>query len=449
MPSPSSAEHNPQKLLKIADYNQQFYTKSAGRNPQKSLYFLIIQRFLVFLHHRKKVAKYMKKLIDTYYQRLESVNTKFVRYLHDKIPWHNNLNMILGCRGVGKTTMMLQHILINNEMETSLYVTSDHPYFTSTTLLDLAEYFYHHGGQHLYIDEVHKYPRWSREVKAIHDTYPTLKLTLSGSSMIDIIRGLEVDLSRRALVFRLEPMSFREYVNFSQGTNIQPSTLDGIISGKIRSLPELEHPLLAFNDYLKIGNYPFFLEPEYQQRLDTVVSQTLEVDIPNQVKIALPTARKLKKLMYVVAQSTPFKPNYSNLGRTLEMDRSMVAEVMNYLERAGLLRLLREDDDIMDRFTKVEKVYLNNTNLCYSLCDDEPDKGTLRETFFFSQVATGHRVSASPVSDFIVDGHTFEVGGKNKTRKQVANIKDAYVVKDDTLYPYLNIIPLWMFGLLY
>lgn len=391
----------------------------------------------------------MKKLVDAYYQQLGLVNTRFVRYLHDKIPWQNNLNLILGCRGVGKTTLMLQHILLSKEDDTSLYVTSDHPYFTSTTLLDLAEYFYNHGGRQLYIDEVHKYPGWSREVKAIHDTYPALKLVLSGSSMIDIIRGLEVDLSRRALVYRLEPMSFREYVNFTQGTDIQPCSLDSILAGKVRDIGGLEHPLQRMDEFLKTGNYPFLGHPEFQQRLDAVVSQTLDVDIPNQANISLATARKLKKLMYVVAQSTPFKPNYSNIGRTLEMDRAMVAEVMSYMERAGLLRLLREDDDIMDRFTKVEKVYLNNTNLCYSLCDDEPDRGTLRETFFFSQVATGHRVSASPVADFIVDGHTFEVGGRNKTRKQVAGVKDAYVVKDDTLYPYLKIIPLWMFGLLY
>ena len=444
-----TAAHNLQNNKKNVDYIQRFCQKIAECNPQKCSLFLLFQRFLVFLQHSNEGTKNMKKLIDAYYQRLGLIKTDFVRYLHDKIPWQNNLNMILGCRGVGKTTMMLQHILINNEEDTSLYVTSDHPYFTSTTLLELAEYFYHHGGQHLYIDEVHKYPGWSREVKEIHDTYPTLQLTLSGSSMIDIIRGLEVDLSRRALVYRLEPMSFREYVNFSQGTNIQPKAIDVVLSGKIQGIPEMEHPLQLFSDYLATGNYPFFGEPGYQQRLDAVVSQTLEVDIPNQVKITLPTARKLKKLMYVLAQSTPFKPNYSNLGRTLEMDRTMVAEVMYYLERAGLLRLLREDDDILDRFTKVEKVYLNNTNLCYSLCDNEPDKGTIRETFFFSQVAIGHRVSASPAADFIVDGHTFEVGGKNKTRKQVANLKDAYVVKDDTLYPYLNIIPLWMFGLLY
>ncbi|MBQ7710945.1 MAG: ATP-binding protein [Bacteroidales bacterium] len=391
----------------------------------------------------------MEKLIDVYHQTLGNIATHFIRYLHEKIIWKNNLNLILGCRGVGKTTLMLQHIILSHEENQSLYVSADHPYFTATSLLDLATNFYNHGGKNLYIDEVHKYPGWSRDIKAIHDTYPALKLVLSGSSMIDIIKGVEVDLSRRALVYRLEPMSLREYINFSQGLNIQPFTLDEILLGKAKTIPGLEHPLQLFDEYLQRGCYPFMYEYEYRQRLDTVVSQTLEVDIPNQVNITLPTARKLKKLMYVVAQSTPFKPNYSNLGRTLEMDRSMVAEMMSYLERAGLLRLLREADNIMDSFTKVEKIYLNNTNLCFSLYDSVPDKGNLRETFFFSQTSVQHQVSASPISDFIVDGHTFEVGGKNKKRKQVAEIKDAFVVKDDILYPHLHIIPLWMFGLLY
>lgn len=391
----------------------------------------------------------MKRIIDLYYQRLGQVSTKFIRYLHDKIPWDNDLTLILGCRGVGKTTMMLQHVLLCHEEDSSLYITADHPYFTSTTLLDVAEYFYQHGGKHLYIDEVHKYPHWSREIKAIHDTYDGLKVTISGSSMIDIIRGVEVDLSRRALLFRLEPMSFREYINFTQGLDVPSVTLNHILAGKVKSIPGVEFPLQLFGEYLKTGCYPFSGKQGFMQRLDAVVSQTLEVDIPNQLNISFPTIRKLKKLMYVVAQSTPFKPNYSHLGRTLEMDRATVAEVMLHIERAGLLRLLRENDDIMDNFTKIEKVYLSNTNLCYSLCDQEPDIGTLRETFFFSQMAVNHSVVASPVSDFVVSGHTFEVGGRNKKRKQVSGVKDAYIVKDDTLYPHLNIIPLWMFGLLY
>ena len=183
--------------------------------------------------------------------------------------------------------------------------------------------------------------------------------------------------------------------------------------------------------------------------LDTVVSMTLDVDIPREANMTLSTARKLKKLMSVLAQSTPFKPNFSNIGRVLEVNRTTASDMIAFIERAGLLRMLREDDDIMDQFSKVEKVYLANTNLCHALCDNEPDKGTLRETFFFSQMAVMHKVAASRAGDFVVDGHTFEVGGRNKKKKQIAEIADSYVVRDDTEYVYENIIPLWMFGLNY
>ena len=392
----------------------------------------------------------MKKLYDTYYEYLKTVDTHFVRYLYDRIPWDDPLVLILGTRGVGKTTMMLQHILLTHEEDTSLYVSADNPFLSTTSLIELAEYFCNHGGKYLYIDEVHKYPGWAREIKTIYDIYHTrLNIKLSGSSMIDIIRGIEVDLSRRCLPFVLEPMSFREYLNYSLGTDIKPFTLDEILAGKVKLPKNVEYPLQMFGQYLRIGNYPFFKERDFLRRIDIVVSQTLDVDIPQQINASMATVRKLKKLMQVLAQSTPFKPNLSNLGRTLEMDRSSVGDMLYHLEKAGLLRQLREDEDIMDRLTKVEKVYLNNPNLCYSLCDEEPDKGTLRETFFFSQMAVNHKVVASPVSDFIVDGHTFEVGGKNKKRKQIANLDDSYVVKDDIMYAYQNIIPLWMFGLNY
>lgn len=391
----------------------------------------------------------MKSLYDTYRVFLSTVNTRFVRYLYERINWDLRLNMILGARGVGKTTMMLQHIVKRGEQDSSLYVLADNPYFSTHTLYDTAYEFYKQGGKHLYIDEVHKYPGWSREVKMMHDVMADMQVTVSGSSMIDLIHGLEVDLSRRAIPYKLEGLSFREYLNMAHKANIKPYSLDDILSGKAELPREVGRPLPLFDEYIRNGYYPFFALGEYVSRLDNVVLQTLDVDIPHQANLSLSTARKLKKLMSVVAQSTPFKPNFSNLGRVLEMNRKNVADMMSYMERAGLLRQLREDDDIKDQFAKVEKVYIANTSLCYALCDDGPDADTLRETFFFSQMAVNHRVAASPVSDFIVNGHKFEVGGRNKKRKQVTDIDDAYVVKDDIEYAYRNTIPLWMFGLNY
>ena len=391
----------------------------------------------------------MRTLYDAYRVYLGSVNTRFLRYLYERIDWNLRLKMILGCRGVGKTTMMLQHIILSGEQSSSLYVSADNPYFTTHTLYDTAYEFYKQGGKHLYIDEIHKYPGWSREVKMMHDILADMRVTVSGSSMIDLISGLEVDLSRRAIAYKLEGLSFREYLNIAQNTDIRAYSIEEILSGNVEFPRELGRPLPFFSDYIRRGYYPFFNQGEYAIRLDTVVSQTLEVDIPHQANLSLSTARKLKKLMSVVAQSTPFKPNLSNLGRVLEMNRTTVSDLLSYMERAGLLRQLREDDDVMGQFAKVEKIYLSNTNLCFALCDDNPDVGTLRETLFFSLMAVNHRVSASPVSDFIIDGHTFEVGGKNKKRKQVAEIDDAYVVKDDIEYAYRNTIPLWMFGMNY
>lgn len=391
----------------------------------------------------------MDKLFRYYHDALRKTDVSFVRYLHDRINWDAELNAILGSRGVGKTTLMLQHIKLSKTERESLYIAADSPYFAAHKIIDIAEQFYRKGGKHLYIDEVHRYPGWSREVKFIHDTFDGLQVTLSGSSMIDLIHGLEVDLSRRAVPYKLTELSFREYLMLAHKLNVPTYTLDEVLEGKVNILDTVQHPLQAFDEYLRHGAYPFFRKGDYETRLNGVVSQTLDIDIPHQTNISVSTTQKLKKLMYVIAQSTPFKPNVSNLGRTLELDRRTVADMLVYMEKAGLLRLLREGDDIMDQFTKIEKVYLSNTNLSYAMCDEQPDVGTLRETFFFSQMATAHRVSASPVSDFLVDAHTFEVGGRNKKRKQIAGVSDAYVVKDDVECVFENNIPLWMFGLTY
>ena len=214
----------------------------------------------------------MEKLYLSYNDAITQTDTHFVRYLHDRIHWDNELNLILGCRGVGKTTLMLQHIKLSKEQGSSLYVTADNPYFSAHTLLEIAETFYKNGGKHLYIDEVHKYPGWSREVKMMHDTLDGLHVVLSGSSMIDLIRGLEVDLSRRAIPYRLESMSFREYLNFTQKTDIPTYSLDDILDHKVDILDAVRHPLPLFADYLKRGCYPFCGKNDFMIRLDNVVS---------------------------------------------------------------------------------------------------------------------------------------------------------------------------------
>ncbi len=391
----------------------------------------------------------MEQLFELYYDKLKRTTTDFVRYLHSEINWSSSLIVIVGARGVGKTTMMMQHIKLTDARDKSLYVSADNTYFSAHTLFDTASAFHKNGGEFFYVDEAHKYADWAREVKMMYDYLPDLKVVVSGSSILEIVKGADADLSRRAIPHTLEGLSFREYLNFRLGLAIRPFSLDEIISGKAVLSEQVSHPLMYFKEYLSNGYFPFFSLDDYMTRLENVINRTMEVDIPSYAKMNISTARKLKKLLYVISMSVPFKPNYTEIGRTISADRSTVADYMTYLEKSGLLRLLNVSSGGMSLVEKVEKVYLGNTNFIYALSDGSPEIGNVRETFFLSSLSLRNKVLASPVSDFLIDGRTFEVGGKSKTRKQITDVKDAYVVKDDIEYAYMNILPLWSFGLNY
>lgn len=391
----------------------------------------------------------MEQLFELYYDKLKRTTTDFVRYLHSEINWSSSLIVIVGARGVGKTTMMMQHIKLTDARDKSLYVSADNTYFSAHTLFDTASAFHKNGGEFFYVDEAHKYADWAQEVKMMYDYLPDLKIVVSGSSILEIVKGADADLSRRAIPYTLEGLSFREYLNFRLGLAIRPFSLDEIISGKAVLSEQVSHPLMYFKEYLSNGYFPFFSMDDYMTRLENVINRTMEVDIPSYAKMNISTARKLKKLLYVISMSVPFKPNYTEIGRAISADRSTVADYMTYLEKSGLLRLLNVSSGGMSLVEKVEKVYLGNTNFIYALSDGSPEIGNVRETFFLSSLSLRNKVLASPVSDFLVDGRTFEVGGKSKTRKQITDVKDAYVVKDDIEYAYMNILPLWSFGLNY
>lgn len=391
----------------------------------------------------------MEQLFELYYDKLRRTTTDFVRYLHSEINWNSSLIVIVGARGVGKTTMMMQHIKLTDARNKSLYVSADNTYFSTHTLFDTASAFYKNGGEFFYVDEAHKYADWAREVKMMYDYLPDLKVIVSGSSILEIVKGTDADLSRRAIPYTLEGLSFREYLNFRLGLDIHPFSLDEIISGKVELPEQVSHPLMYFKDYLSNGYFPFFSQDDYMTRLENVINQTMEVDIPAYAKMNISTARKLKKLLYVISMSVPFKPNYTEIGRAISADRSTVADYMVYMDKSGLVRLLNMSAGGMSLVEKVEKVYLGNTNFIYALSDGAPEIGNVRETFFLSALSPRNKVLASPVSDFLVDGHTFEVGGKSKTRKQITDVKDAFVVKDNIEYAYMNILPLWSFGMNY
>lgn len=390
----------------------------------------------------------MQNLYRNFRLQLELVSTDFIRFLHDKIAWDSRLIAIVGSRGVGKTTLLLQHIKKYEKAEDVLYITADDFYFTNHRLFDLAYQFYTQGGKKLFIDEIHKYKGWSTEIKNIYDQIPGLHVVYTGSSILDLEKG-SADLSRRKVEYHLPGLSFREYINLTQGWQLPAYPLSEIVAGKVQFPYEKERPLKLFKNYLQAGYYPFFTETEYRLRLSNVVKLMIETDIPQFAEMNVASAFKLKKLLYVLAQSVPFKPNYTKLERDLEISRNTLPTYLLYLEKAGLINLLREKANGIKVLEKIDKIYLNNTDIAYMLSDTTPDIGNIRETVFFTWMRVGHFIISSPISDFEIDGRTFEVGGRNKKRAQIKNAVEGYIVKDDMEYAYQNEIPLWMFGFIY
>lgn len=390
----------------------------------------------------------MKNLQDSYRILLEITPNKFFRHDHKTINWDNRLIGILGFKGVGKSTLMLQHIRLMHAEKESLYVQADDFYFSTHRLFDLAKEFMSKGGKVLYIDEIHKYAGWASEIKQIYDQLPHLHIVYSGSSILDLKRG-DADLSRRTREYIMTGLSFREYLNMTNGWNLKPATLEEILNGQI-DFPYGEHrPLAYFDQYMREGFYPFSQEPDFLPKLKQAVQVTIDEDIPRYAEMNIASREHLKKLMYVLAQSVPYKPNYSALERDLSIRRSLIPDYIAYLEKARLLSALREKATGNAILRKVEKLYLDNPNVAYAISEEMPDKGAMRETIFLAWTKDHYTVTSSPVSDFEIDGKTFEVGGRNKTRRQIQDTANSYVVKDDIEYAYENIIPLWMFGFLY
>ena len=371
----------------------------------------------------------------------------FHRYMYDKIDWSDRLIGLKGPRGVGKTTLLLQRAKEFLDRNTTLLVNADDLYFTSHTLVDLADDFVRLGGKVLMIDEVHKYKEWSRELKLIYDYHKDLKVVFTGSSILDIEEG-EADLSRRVVPYEMQGLSFREYLRMFKEIELPKLTLDEILNNKLE-MPAGFHPYAYFNEYLRIGYYPFSNESQFERRLMQVVNKTIEVDIPQYTDMTASAIRKLKRLMSIVSESVPFKPNYTSLSQVLGISRNLLPEWFVYMEKAGLIMQLRDDTGGIRGLGKVDKVYIDNTALMYMLGRENTDIGNVRETFFLNQTRVMHDVITSSVSDFQIGKYTFEVGGKNKTQKQIAGVSDAFVVKDDIEIGYQNVIPLWVFGLMY
>ncbi|MCD6178662.1 MAG: ATP-binding protein [Bacteroidales bacterium] len=389
----------------------------------------------------------MRTLYQKFETLLQNTTTDFKRYLYEKVSWDSRMIGIIGPRGVGKTTMILQYIKENLDKKKALYVSADDMYFSENKLVELADDFYKNAGEYLFIDEIHKYKDWSRELKNIYDSYPTLKVVFTGSSVLDILKG-SADLSRRALIYKLQGLSFREYLNFFHNYEIEVYSLEQIINNEVK-LENIKHPLPLFNDYLQNGYYPFGNENELNLRLGQIIVQTLETDIPQYANLNVGTSRKLKQLLSIIAESVPFKPNFSKISEIIKVSRNSLDDYFSYMEKAGLIGQLRNETSGIRGLGKVDKVYLDNTNIIFNLAGEKTNAGNLRETFFFNQIRLKNEVISSKKADFVIDNYTFEVGGKNKQQKQIEKDRKLFVVKDDIEFGYLNVIPLWAFGLNY
>lgn len=390
----------------------------------------------------------MEQLYSSFLQRLELTPTAFFRDFHNEINWDCRIIGLIGQKGVGKSTIMLQHIKKCENPAEVIYVQADDLYFSTHTLIDTAKYFFAHGGKVFYIDEIHKYHGWSTEIKMMYDQLPALKVVYSGSSILDLEKG-GADLSRRVIEYHLPVLSFREYLNIRNGWNLKKASLAEILKGKVDFPYGEDRPLAFFKDYRTGGCYPFFGEPEFRTRLRQIITATVETDIPKYAEMTVASTEKLKKLMYYVSQSVPVKINYSQMERDLGLLRSELPDYLHYLEKAELVTTLKMKTNGDAILRKMDKLYLQNPNMMYSLSEEEPNLGNVRETLFLCWMKYGHTVFESPVSDFEIEGKTFEVGGRKKGKKQIRTAEDGYIVADDIEYVYQNRIPIWMFGFNY
>lgn len=397
----------------------------------------------------------MITLLEQSERLVSSVSLDFKRYLFNFIKWENRLIGIKGARGTGKTTLLLQWIKEQNlPTEKAAYFSLDDLYFTANTLKDTVSQFYKNGGIILVLDEVHKYKNWSQEIKNCYDFYPDLKIIFTGSSIIDIAKQ-EGDLSRRALLYELVGLSFREYLTMLHIIDLPILSLDDLLFNSTaikKKIPNDFRPLKHFGNYLNYGYYPFGLADttSVHQRINQLIRTIVEIDMAELQDFDIRNAKKLLQLIYVIAQQVPFKPNISNLAIKTGIHRNSLNNYLYYLEQAKIISLLFPTGNSIAILQKPEKIVLNNTTLLHALAEEKSLVGTVRETFFVSQLQTFHKVQLSKQADFLIDGkYTFEVGGKSKGQKQIEGIENAWIVKDDIELPMLNTIPLWMIGLLY
>ena len=386
---------------------------------------------------------------------MEAVPLHFVRGMMTDIQWNNRLIGIKGARGAGKTTLLLQYMKQHLPKDSSaLYVSLDNIWFAEHTLIELIDDFVKRGGKYLLVDEVHKYANWSQELKNAYDDYPELKIVFTGSSLLEILNA-RADLSRRAVVYSMQGLSFREYLNMSLSENFPTYSLQEILENHLEISGEIlkkVKPLQYFNLYLEKGYYPFSFEMKelYYNQLEEVINLILEIELPLLRGIDISYITKLKQLLLIIAESTPFIPNVNKLSVNIGINRATLLSYLYYLQESNLTKHLYKDSFGVSKLQKPDKIFLENPNLAYVLASEQANVGSLRECFFLNQLDYRHKVEYPEKGDFIVDKkYTFEIGGKSKNWQQVYDLENAYIAADDIEYGVGNKIPLWMFGFLY
>ncbi len=399
----------------------------------------------------------MEQLFQKFLKKVGTVSTKVVRDFIYQIDWKDRMIGIRGARGVGKTTLLLQYIQQQLPLDNqTLYVSLDDIYFSNNTLVELADQFVKNGGKFLILDEVHRYATWSVELKNIYDDHPSLRVAFTGSSALHLHRA-KADLSRRAVMYYMPGLSFREFLHLAPQyqLNFPSVSLPEIIDNHTElclSLTQQFKPLPAFQQYLSLGYYPYFSENEdtYHLKLIEVLNLILEIDLPHVVNINFSSINQLRKLLQILAESTPFKPNIQKLSERIGSTRNTVISYLQYLENTEILSLLYSTTKGVSAMQKPEKVYLQNPNLFFALAPDNANKGSLRETFFLSQLRPKHAVQYPKQGDFLIDGKwTAEIGGASKSKRQIKGVEDGFIAADDIEIGYQNKIPLWLFGFLY
>lgn len=397
----------------------------------------------------------MTILYEKYIRKINTTSLDFTRSLMDTIRWDARLIGIKGARGVGKTTLLLQYIKKNLPIDQrSLYVSLDNIWFAENTVSALADKFVKQGGKFLFLDEVHKYDNWAQELKNIYDDYPTLKIVFTASSLLEILNA-RADLSRRAVVYTMQGLSYREYLGLKLNLNMPKYTLQDILANHeiiSHNINKKIRPLQHFKNYLRNGYYPFFKEISelYFNRIEEILNLILEIELPLLRKVEVAYVVKLKQLLQIIAESVPFVPNVRKLSERIGLNRNTFVSYLYFLAEAHIIKNLYKDAKGITRLQKPNKIFLENTNLQYALSPKHANLGNSRETFFINQLGAQHTIEYIEESDFLVDSQfVFEVGGKSKKNRQIKNLKNSYLVMDDIEYGITNKIPLWLFGFTY